>query len=178
MRDVDHDDVGTGAQELGRAFEVITFGPDGGADSKPPVIVARRKGEPLLLDQVLRGDESQSAGLLCRRAGSFLILCARMTSSAAAASIGPSRTTSRSRGVIRSDTAPRMIREAKVTGRQQADDPAAFVDDDERADAGATHGVGGFCQRRVRPNRVRVCDDPVLAPLDTLDFTDLRLDVA
>ena len=38
--------------------------------------------------------------------GSFLILCARITSSALAMSASPSRTTSRSRGVMRSATVP------------------------------------------------------------------------
>jgi hypothetical protein len=60
---------------------------------------------------------------------------------------------------------------------QQAEQPPAFVDDDECADAGAAHGVACLGQRRARPNRVRIGDDAMLPPLDALDFAHLRLDI-
>ena len=45
--DVDHDDVGAGAEQFGRALEVVALRADRGADAQPPVLVAR--GERQLL---------------------------------------------------------------------------------------------------------------------------------
>ena len=70
------------------------------------------------------------------------------------------------------------VHEAEIARRQQAEQTPARVDDDERADAGAAHGLASLGERRVGPNRVRVGDDAVLPPLDALDLANLRLDVA
>ena len=110
--------------------------------------------------------------------GSFLILCVRIAASAAAASSGPSRVTSRARGVIRSATVPAAPanRRSRVVSRPAT--RRVLVDHDQRADAGAAHHLGRLGQRRGRTDRVRVGDDAMLAPLDPLDLAHLRLDVA
>ena len=53
-----------------------------------------------------------------------------------------------------------------------------LVDDDERADAGAAHGLARLGERAPRADRVGIGDDAVLPPLDALDLAHLRLDVA
>ena len=48
VRDVDHEHVDTDLEQLGGALEIVAARPDGGADSKPALRVARGKRLPLL----------------------------------------------------------------------------------------------------------------------------------
>src|SRR5919201_287 len=64
VRDVDHEHVDAGLDQLGRAFEIIARRANRCADPKPPLLVSRRKGEPPLLQQVARGDETDQLSLL------------------------------------------------------------------------------------------------------------------
>ena len=56
--DVDDDHVRAGAQQLGGALEVVAFGADRGADPQAAVVVARGEGQPLLLQEIRGGHQT------------------------------------------------------------------------------------------------------------------------
>ena len=88
--------------------------------------------------------------------GSFLILLRAHHLFGGAGSGVPRWTTSRSRGVMRAATVPcDAIDEPQIARRQQSLQPAAVVDDDERADARRAHPRGGVGEARTGRNRVR-----------------------
>ena len=68
VRDVDDDDVDAGLDQLGGALEIVALGADRRADAQPAVRVARRKRQPLLPEDVLRGDQADQRAVACRRA--------------------------------------------------------------------------------------------------------------
>ena len=70
------------------------------------------------------------------------------------------------------------IDEPQIALRQQPQQPALLVDDDEGADAGPGHERASLGQGRPRADAVGITDDPVLRPFDLLDLTHLRLDLA
>ena len=111
--------------------------------------------------------------------GSFFTLRSAMIRSASDSSSGPRCTTSRSSGVIRSETsASRSVDEAHVALGQEPFQLQPGIDDDERADPGSRHEASGLADRGRCVDAVGVADDAMLRPLDDLDLTDLRLDLA
>ena len=76
------------------------------------------------------------------------------------ASARPRRRRARSTGVIRVATVPLIVRhESHVALGQQPLQPAAVVDDDERAHAALPHQRDGFGEGRRRRDGIRVADD-------------------
>ena len=57
VRDVDDEHVDARLDQLGGALEIIAFRANRRADAQPPLRVARRQRQPLLLDDVLGGDQ-------------------------------------------------------------------------------------------------------------------------
>ena len=68
VRDVDDEHVDAGLDQLGGALEIIPFRANRRAHAQPPLRVTRRQRQPLLLDDVLRGDESDQHAPCRRRA--------------------------------------------------------------------------------------------------------------
>src|SRR4029078_776681 len=63
VRDIDDEDVDTGLDQLRGAFEVITGGPEGGADTKPALLVSRGERQAPLLDQILRRHQTEKGAV-------------------------------------------------------------------------------------------------------------------
>ena len=55
---VDDEHVDTGPDQVCGPLEVVTLCADGSPDAQPPVSIARREGQPLLLHDVCRGNEA------------------------------------------------------------------------------------------------------------------------
>ena len=63
VRDVDDDDVGAGAQQLGRALEIVARRADRRADTQTALRVARGKRQLALLEEILGRDEAGQRAL-------------------------------------------------------------------------------------------------------------------
>ena len=147
--DIDDDDVRAGAQQLVGALEVVAFGADRGADPQAAVVVARGEGQPLLLEQVRGGDQSDQPAVAIDqrqlldlvgahdlfRAGDVGEPFANHEPFARCHPLG-----NRAGG----------LHEAQIARRQEAEQLPARVGDDQRAHAGAAHGVTRLGERRVR----------------------------
>ena len=59
MRDVDHEHVSPRPEHFGRPLEIVASRANRRGDAEPALGVSRRKRLMLLLDQVLRGNETQ-----------------------------------------------------------------------------------------------------------------------
>ena len=124
--DVDDDDVGAGAQQLGGALEVVALRADRRADPQAAVLVARGEGQLLLLEQILRRDQAEQRAVGVDERQLLDLVRAHHVFGARRCRSTPSRTTRRSRGVMRSATVPAPLDEPEVAGRQQPDQaPAA-----------------------------------------------------
>src|SRR5919204_4337035 len=64
MCDVNNNDVHADAHELRRAFEIVAFGADRRTDAKPSLFVARRERQLPLVNEILRGDQTEKPVVL------------------------------------------------------------------------------------------------------------------
>ena len=88
MRDVDDEDVDAGADELGRALQIVPRGANGGTDPQPALLVTRGKRQSPLVHEVARRDEPEQPAA-SPTSGSFFTFRSTMMRSASDGSSGP-----------------------------------------------------------------------------------------
>ena len=173
VRDVDHDDVHVGSNQLGRALEVVAGRADRGADAQSPLAVARRKWHASLTDDVARRDQADETPV---RADQRELLDLALDHEALSR-LGFDRSLvhdqPRDGGHAIRHARSLLRHEPHVAFGQQAGQPAPLVDHDERADTGARHQRGRLVQRRVGRDARGIRDHAVLRPFDDFDFADL-----
>ena len=172
--DIDDEDVNARLDQLRRALEIVSLRANRSADPQASLVIAGGERQPALSEEIARSDkadqpdERQLLDLAFHHHTLGLLRRDR--------SLMDDQPIDR-RHPIR-DACAGARHESKVTLRQQAQQTPLLVDDDECADAGPGHHGGGFVDRRVRSNAVRVANDPVLRALDDLDLAHLGLNVA
>jgi hypothetical protein len=176
VRDIDHHDIDSGAQELRGALEIIAFRAYRRADPKPPLIVARREGQLSLPDEILRGDEPQQHVVCVDQRQLLDLLRAHHLFRRGKVRRAALNDQPLARRHARCHGALRTIDETEVAAGEQPLQPPAAVGDDERSDAGGAHPGCGVGKAGVGRDRVGIRDDAVLLPLDDLDLAHLRLD--
>ena len=63
MRDVDDQDVGARPDHFDRALEIVTGRAHRGADTQPSLRITRGERVALLVEQILRGDETEQGAV-------------------------------------------------------------------------------------------------------------------
>ena len=178
VRDVDDDDVGAGAQQLGGALEVVALRADRRADAQPALRVARGERQLLLLDQVLGRDQAEQAAVRVDERQLLDLVRAHHVFGGRAVDDALAHDEPFARRHAIADRARRCRRSA---GRASVSSPTT------RRASSTTTSVPTPVRRIISaasvsaalgPDRVRVDDDAVLPPLDALDLAHLRLDVA
>ena len=177
MRDVDDEHVDAGAHELARALEVIAGRADRRADHQPSLRVAGRERAALLTHQVLGRDQPvEHALVIDERQLLDLALdhhaLGFFRRGAAAMDDEPIE-----RRHAIGDRGAGAVDEAEIALGEQAEQPPAGVDDDQRPDTRPRHQRPRLRHRHVRADAVGIGDDAVLRPLHLLDLADLRLDL-
>ena len=177
VRDVDDEHVDARLDQLGRALEIVPFRADCRADAKASLRVARRQRQPLLLDDVLGGDEAgQHATVVDERQLLDLAFDHHLLGLFERDRPGVHDELVERRHAVAHALLPGD--EPHVARRQQPFQFARTVDDDQRADAGLLHHAAGVRQAVGRLDGVGIGDDAVLRALDDLDLAHLRRDVA
>ena len=178
MRDVDDQHVDTGADQLGRALEIVAGGADRRADHQAALRIPGGERAPPLPDEVLRRHQpGQHAGGIDHRQLLDLALHHHLLRDFRGDIALMHDQPIDRRHPVGHRRLPR-VDEPEIALGQQSEQPAAIVDDHQGADPRSRHQRPRLGQRGTWRDAVGIADDPVLRALDLLHFAHLRIDLA
>ena len=177
VRDVDDQHVGSGTQHLAGSLQIVSGGAHRGRHSQPALLVSGCERMPLMLDEVLRGDEAEHRPVgIDQRQLLDLPLSHDLLGRSERNRAGANDQLLEAGHPVRD---PRVAsHEPHVAFGHHAHQPTTSIDHDERADARLLHEPHGVGYRTIGSDGARVRDDAVLRPLDRRHFRELRRDVS